>query len=42
MFKKYKDYIMGEVLGDELIKDTSLTEEYDLNDVKCFVKVEKV
>jgi isoleucyl-tRNA synthetase len=42
MFKLYKDYIMGEVLGDELIKDISLTKKYDLNDEEAFIKVEKI
>ena len=42
MFKKYKDYIMREVLGEKLIKDEKLDKEYDLNDVKCYIKVEKV
>ena len=42
MFKLYKDYIMGEVLGDELIKDASLTEKYQLNDEEAYIKVEKI
>lgn len=42
MLNMYKDYIMGEVLGDELIKDISLTEEYELNDSKACIKVCKI
>ena len=42
MFDMYKDYVMGEVLGDELIKDVSLTEEYELNEEKACIKVERV
>ena len=42
MFELYKDYVMGEVLGDELIKDISLTEKCDLNDEEAFIKVERV
>ena len=42
MLTMYKDYVMGEVLGDELIKDISLTEECELNDEKAYIKVERV
>lgn len=42
MLTMYKDYVMGEVLGDELIKDISLTEEYELNDEKACIKIERV
>ncbi len=44
MFKLYKDYIMGEVLGDELIKDSKLDEKYacQLNDEKSYINVEKI
>lgn len=42
MFDKYKDYIMGEVLGDKLIKDTSLSDKYELNSFSAFIKVERV
>ena len=42
MLDKYYDYVMGEVLGDELIKTADLDEEYDLNDEKVSIKVEKV
>ena len=38
----YKDYVMGEVLGDDLIKDVSLTEMVELNDEKVAIKVERV
>ena len=42
MFKKYKKYIMGEVLGEKLIKDEKLDSKFELNDVDCFIKVERV
>ena len=42
MFKLYKEYVMGEVLGDELIKDESLKDKYELNDEEVFIKVERV
>ena len=42
MFELYKDYVMGEVLGDELIKDTNLSEVYDLNGEEVSIKVERV
>ena len=42
MFNLYKDYVMGEVLGDELIKDDSLTEKYPLNDEEAYIKVERI
>jgi len=42
MFTLYKDYVMGEVLGDELIKDISLTDKYDLNDEEAYIKVERI
>ena len=44
MFKLYKDYIMGEVLGDELIKDINLKEKYkcELNDEEAYIKVERI
>ena len=44
MFKLYKDYIMGEVLGDELIKDIGLKEKYkcELNDEEAYIKVERI
>ena len=44
MLRKFKDYIMGETLGEELIKDISLTEKYqcDLNEEEAYIKVEKV
>ncbi|MBQ3307702.1 MAG: isoleucine--tRNA ligase [Bacilli bacterium] len=42
MFKLYKDYIMGEVLGDELIKDVSLKNKYKLNDEEAYIDVKKV
>ena len=42
MLDKYRDYVMGEVLGDELIEDESLTDECELNDEKACIKVERV
>ena len=42
MLDKYYDYVMGEVLGDELIKDISLKDKYELNDEEVYIKVEKV
>ena len=44
MLTKYKDYVMGEVLGEELIKDSSLKEKdkCELNDEEAFIKVERV
>ena len=42
MFSLYKDYVMGEVLGDELIKDTKLKDKCELNEEEAFIKVEKI
>ncbi len=42
MLDKYYDYVMGEVLGDELIKDDNIAEEYDLNEEKASIKVERI
>jgi len=42
MLDMYKDYVMNEVLGDELIKDISLTDKCELNDEDAFIKVERV
>ena len=42
MLDMYKDYVMNEVLGDELIKDISLTEKCELNDEEAYIKVEKI
>ena len=42
MLKKYREYVMGEVLGEELILDDSLTEKYELNDEKACIKVERI
>lgn len=42
MLTLYKDYIMGEVLGEELLKDISLTEKCMLNEEEAFIKVERV
>ena len=42
MLTKYKDYVMGEVLGDKLIKDIDLKDKYELNDEEAYIKVERV
>ena len=42
MLTLYKDYVMGETLGDELIKDISLTDKCDLNDEEAYIKVERI
>ncbi len=42
MFTLYKDYAMGEVLGDELIHDESLTDFENINEEKIALKVERV
>ena len=42
MLDMYKDYVMNEVLGDELIKDISLTEKCELNDEEACIKVERI
>ncbi len=42
MLSKYLDYVMGEVLGEDLIKDDTITDECYLNDEKVFVKIEKI
>ena len=42
MLETYQDYIMGEVLGEKLIKDESLTEKCLLNEEEAYIKVEKI
>ena len=44
MLELYKDYVMGEILGDELIKDSSLSdkEKCMLNDEEAYIKVERI
>jgi len=42
MLELYKEYVMGEVLGDELIKDISLTEKFLLNEEETYIRVERV
>ena len=42
MLEHYKDYVMKETLGDNLIKDTSLKDKYDLNEEESYIKVEKI
>ena len=41
MLKNYKDYIMGEILCDKLVKDISLTEKYQLNEEEVYLKIKK-
>ncbi len=41
MLDKYYDYVMGEVLGDELVKDETLAFDDKLNDEDVTIKVEK-
>ena len=41
MMKKYYDYVMGEVLGDELVEiNDEFTDE--LNEEKVTIRVEKI
>ena len=42
MLDKYYDYVMGEVLGEELIKDESLKFDDKLNDEDVIIKVERI
>ena len=42
MFDQYYDYIMGEVLGDDLILDESLDTKYELNEEEVFLRIEKI
>ena len=42
MLDKYYDYVMGEVLGNELICNQDLTFDDELNDEKVVIKVEKI
>lgn len=42
MLEVYKDYVMGEVLGEKLIKDESLDNYSDMNDEKVAIKVERI
>ena len=42
MLDEYYDYVMGEVLGDKLVKDESLEFDDLLNDEKVVIKVERV
>ena len=41
MLDKYYEYVMGEVLGDELVKDETLAFDDKLNDEDVAIKVEK-
>ena len=42
MLKSWKDYVMGEVLGEELIKDETLDDYSEMNEEKAAIKVERV
>ena len=42
MILKYEDYIKNETLAVKLIKDSSLTDEYDMNGISVKVKTEKI
>ena len=42
MLDKYYDYVMGEVLGDELIVDESLDNKEAMNDEWAAIKVERI
>ncbi len=42
MLEVYKDYVMGEVLGEKLIKDESLEDYSEMNDEKAAIKVERI
>ncbi len=42
MLAMYKDYVMGEVLGEELIKDETLTNLETMNNEEVAIKVEKI
>ncbi len=42
MLDMYLEYVMGEVLGDELVVDDSLTELEDMNDEEVAIKVERI
>ena len=37
----HNEFIKGETLANEIIKDESLTESYDINDIETFIKIEK-
>ena len=42
VLKDYGDYIKDETLALEIIKDSSLTNKYNINDVKVYLDVERV
>ena len=42
MLKMYKDYVMGEVLGEKLVKDEKLTDLEAMNDEQAAIKVERI
>ena len=42
MLDKYYDYVMGEVLGDELIVDEKLDNKEAMNDEWAAIKVERI
>ena len=38
----FEDYIKNETLAEELVKQENVSEEYELNDEKAEIKVEKI
>ena len=42
ILEKYKDYVMGETLGDELVKDTNLTNMVEMNNESASIEVERI
>ena len=42
MLESWKDYVMGEVLGEELIKDETLDDYSEMNEEKAAIKVERI
>ncbi len=41
MIDLYKDYVMGEVLAEVIMKKDIDSEEYDINNHKCMIEIEK-
>lgn len=42
MLDSYKDYVMGEILGNNISKKENLKDSYMLNDEECYIEIEKV
>jgi len=42
MLEKYRDYVMGETLGEELIKDTNLVNMVEMNEETAAIEVERI